>query len=86
MDKWKETWDWAHNLWGSPDDFTFNTFFRGVASVVARNRGWEELGSSDVWHASYSAVEYAKKTGKVATRDELKKFVLDYQCIGEWEL
>jgi hypothetical protein len=85
-DEWKETWDWAANVWGRPDPgYAFNAFFRSVASRIAEREGWEEVGSSDVWHASFGAVQYARKQG-VTTRKELIQAVLDYQGIGAYEL
>jgi hypothetical protein len=79
-DEWKETWDWAKDLWGPDPGYTFNAFFRTVASIRAEREGWEELGSSDVWHASYDTVKDARKRG-IKTRHELIETVLDNQDI-----
>jgi hypothetical protein len=79
-DEWKETWDWAKDLWGPDPGYAFNTFFRTVASIRAEREGWEELGSSDVWHASYDTVKDARKRG-IKTRHELIETVLDNQDI-----
>ena len=82
-DEWKETWDWAQKIWGeTPEgDYSFNWFFGKVASIRAEEEGWEEVGSSDVWHISYGAVSYAKKTG-VDSREALVETVLD--DMGVW--
>jgi hypothetical protein len=87
-DNWKATWDWAEKVWApeGDGDYTFNWFFGGVASAIAEREGWEEVGSSDVWHASFCCVKCAKEEGKVSTREDLRQYVLDYQGIGEWEL
>lgn len=75
---WKETWDWAEKIWGSADegDYSFGRFFRAVAQKRAEAEGWEELGSSDVWHATKWMVDGAKQAD-VTTRQELMKFVLE---------
>jgi hypothetical protein len=80
--EWKATWDWAAALLG--DDC--NRFFRGVAEVIAAREGWEELGSSDVWHTSIGVVSRARQQGDIKTGAALRAFVLDYQGIGEWEI
>lgn len=77
-DEWKETWDWAHEIWGEDEDYSFNAFFRGQARLRAEAEGWEELGSSDVWHACYGTVKYLKGEGKVKTREDLQAGVRDY--------
>jgi hypothetical protein len=79
-DEWKETWDWAKDLWGPDPGYAFNAFFRTVASIRAEREGWEELGSSDVWHASYDTVKDARKRG-IKTRHALVETVLDNQDI-----
>lgn len=84
-DEWKATWDWADSIWDDDEPYSLNRFFRGIASVIAEREEWEELGSSDVWHASYHCVQSAKKHG-VTTGAELRKYVMDYQQVGEWEL
>ena len=80
-DEWKETWDWAKKVWApeSDTDYTFNWFFGAVASKVAEAEGWEELGSSDVWHATKWMVDDAKREG-VTTRAALMEAVMD--CSG----
>jgi hypothetical protein len=76
-DEWKETWDWAESLWPESERYEFNSFFRQVARERAEEEGWEELGSSDVWHASYGLVKWAKEKG-VKTREELCQYVRGY--------
>jgi hypothetical protein len=78
-DDWKATWDWATKVWGDSDDHSFNRFFRTVAQKVAEAEEWEELGSSDVWHATKWMVDDAQRA-EVATREELVKAVLE--CSG----
>ena len=75
-DEWKETWDWAVELWGGERDASFRRFFNAVAQKIAEAEAWEELGSSDVWHASYSDVKRLKESGEVTTREELVTEVL----------
>jgi hypothetical protein len=80
-DEWDETWDWAKAVWGPStrdDGFSFNTFFREIACRRAREEGWGEVGSSDVWHASYDSVKRIKAEGKVKTRADLEKRVREY--------
>lgn len=84
-DTWTATWDWAKGIWGDNSDYSFNAFFRGVASVIAEREGWEELGSSDVWHASFHTVKSARERG-VDSREALVQYVLDDQCVGRWEV
>jgi hypothetical protein len=79
-DEWTEIWDWAKEVWGPVRSYDFNHFFRQVASNVAEQRGYEEVGSSDVWHISYDAVKHAQQHG-VKTRKALIKAVLDYHGI-----
>lgn len=86
MDDWKATWDWAQQVWGDNADYSFHTFFRGVASRVAEYEGWEELGSSDVWHASFSCVDRLRQQGGVETRDALVSQVLDYHGLSRHEV
>lgn len=81
MDNWKETWDWAKGVWGEDTDYGFNRFFGRVASEIARNEGWDELGSSDVWHCSFWCVEQARKAGTVDSREALKKYVCDHMGV-----
>jgi hypothetical protein len=81
-DEWKETWDWAKQVWGNNDDYSFERFFRGIAQRRAEAEGWEELGSSDVWHASYDTVKTIKEQGNVKTREGLEKMVRDYSGYG----
>jgi hypothetical protein len=69
-DEWKETWDWAEATWGTGPGFT--SFFRCLARRRAEAEGWEELGTSDVWHATFDAVKRAKEQG-AATRAELEE-------------
>lgn len=81
MDEWKETWDWAHEVWGprgKEDDYSFHRFFQGIAARVAKAEGWEEIGSSDVWHASYHTVKQLKVLGTVKTREQLMEKVRSY--------
>ena len=75
-DEWKATWSWAREIWGDTSDHKFNWFFGKVAQEVAESEGWEELGSSDVWHATIWMVEDAKRDG-VTTRNELIQKVMD---------
>ncbi len=75
-DDWKATWDWAQEVWG--EGVGFNRFFRTVASIIAEREEWEELGSSDVWHASYDCVKRARDKG-ITTQSELIDHVCDYQ-------
>jgi len=70
-DEWKDTWDWAEKVWGDNTDYSFHHFFRARAAERARERGLEEMGSSDVWHISYWAVKMLKESGKVTTREQL---------------
>jgi len=79
-DEWKATWDWAKKVWApqGDNDHTFNWFFGRVAQKVAEAEGWEELGSSDVWHASYDSVKRIRESGEITTRTELMEAVLDY--------
>ena len=80
-DEWKATWDWARELWGygesREEELAFHWFFGKVASEIAEAEGWDEVGSSDVWHASYHTVKRLKESGEVTTRMELVKRVLD---------
>jgi hypothetical protein len=77
-DEWKDTWDWAKEVWGDNTAYSFEHFFRGIAQQRAEAEGWEELGSSDVWHASYDVVKTLKATGAVKTREDLQKQVRNY--------
>jgi hypothetical protein len=77
-DEWKETWDWAHEIWGEDKDYSFNRFFRDIACKRAKAEGWEEVGSSDVWHASYWAVKRIKEDGVVKTREDLQRHVREH--------
>lgn len=87
MDDWKQTWDWAREVWGEDtDEPLFHWFFGGVARVIAEREDWDEIGSSDVWHASFHCVKRAKEDGSVTDRASLRQYVMDYQGIGEWEL
>jgi hypothetical protein len=83
-DEWKETWDWAEDVWGPDEGYGFNRFFGRVASIYAEREDLEEVGSSDVWHISYWAVQDAKKRG-VRTRRKLMETVLDLQDIWGYE-
>jgi len=78
MNDWQQNWDWARDVWGDNSDFSFNDFFRDVASQVAEYEGLDELGSSDVWHLNYSCVQAARRDG-VDSRARLEQFVRDYQ-------
>lgn len=60
----------------------FNRFFQYIAGEAARAEGWEECGSSDVWHASYYAVKQLKDSGKIKTRRDLVDGVCDYTGYG----
>jgi hypothetical protein len=81
-DEWKETWDWAVEVWGGGDsEPSFHRFFREIALHRAEADGWEELGSSDVWHASYDVVKTLKGLGTVKTRDDLQKQVRNYMGV-----
>ncbi len=84
QDEWKATWDWAEGIWGEDPNREFNSFFRTVASLYAKDNDLEEVGSSDVWHISYWTVEDAKKKG-FTTRRELMEQVLDGNYVWGFE-
>lgn len=82
MDEWKAVWDWAKSVWAVWDGYEtnpygMNTFFRSVACHIADREGLEEVGSSDVWHLTFSAAKAAKDKG-VKTRLDLQEAVYDY--------
>ena len=85
-DEWKQTWDWAEQVWApdSEHDYSLNTFFRMVANHVAKLEGWEEVGSSDVWHASYDCVRRAREKG-VTDRGGLMDHVCEWQGIDGFD-
>lgn len=82
MDNWEKVWEWAKGVWGEDANYGFHRFFGGVASQVARNEGWDEVGSSDVWWTSFECVKRAMESGKVTTRKELVRTVLDNHCVS----
>ena len=79
MDTWRETWDWAEAFWGE-NTSGFYQFFRLIARHVAEYEQLEEVGSSDVWHLSYWAVQYARKDG-VDSAVALMESVADLQGV-----
>lgn len=77
MDEWKIVWDWVKATWGDNSDYSLEQFFRRMASQQAQAEGWEELGSSDVWHFCFGTVQYLKRDGKTTTREQLERGVRD---------
>lgn len=78
MDAWKTVWDWAKQVWGDNSDYSFEAFFRRQAQRRAEAEGWQELGSSDVWHACFEAVKSALMGKVITNRAELEKAVREY--------
>lgn len=76
-DEWKETWDWARKTWGDNPDYSFEAFFRGLAQKRAEAEHWEELGSSDVWHACYDSMKRVKAEN-ITTRAQLEQRMHDH--------